>query len=147
MFDSIAKASLFVTGEYFIIALVSIGYLTYKKPVFSRALFLLLFTMILNPFLKDIFQVPLNPDLHKVGYAFPSGHMQATAVLWLWLAYELKKPLFTILAGIILCAVAFSLHHFGYHTLEDIGAAVGFALISLVLFVLVGCIPVMVITS
>lgn len=132
MLDSLAKASLFVTKEYFVIALVSIGYLTYRKPVFARALFLLLFTMILNPFLKDIWQIPLNPALNKVGYAFPSGHMQATAALWLWLVYEFKKPLFSLLAGAILCAVGFSLIHFGYHTPLDIGAALGFAFLSLV---------------
>lgn len=134
MIDSLAKASLFVTKEYFVIALISIGYLTYNKPVFARALFLLLFTMTLTPFLKDIWQVPLNPALNKVGYAFPSGHMQATAVLWLWLAYELKKPLFTALAFLILGAVAFALTYLGYHTLIDIGGALGFACISLILY-------------
>lgn len=134
MLDSLAKASLFVTTEYFVIALISIGYLTYNKPVFARALFLLLFTMILNPFLKDIWQVPLNPALNKVGYAFPSGHMQATAALWLWLSYDLKKPAFGVLSAFILGAVAFSLHHLGYHTFYDIGGAFGFAVLSLLVY-------------
>ena len=134
MLDSLAKASLFLTKEYFVIALVSIGYLTYQKPIFARALFLLLFTMILNPFLKDIWQVPLNPDLNKMGYAFPSGHMQTTAALWLWLVHEFKKPIFSFITSLILCAVGFALYHFGYHTISDIGAALGFAFLSLIIY-------------
>lgn len=134
MIDFIARTSLLGTSEYFIIALVSIGYLTYQKAPFARGLFLLLFTMVLNPFLKDIWQIPLNPDLGKVGYAFPSGHMQTAAAFWLWLAYDLKKPLFKGLVVLLLCAIGFSLQHFGYHTLMDILGALGFAGISLLFY-------------
>ncbi len=137
MLDSFAQAALFVTSEYFIIALVSVGYLTYQKPIFGRALFLLLFTMILNPFLKDIWQIPLNPALGKTGYSFPSGHMQATTVLWLWLAFDLKKPFFAASSIILLGVVGFSLHHFGYHDWQDISAAVGFAVASILVFAVV----------
>jgi hypothetical protein len=45
MFDLLAKSILFVTSEYFVIAFVSVGYLTYRKQIFARALFLLLFTI------------------------------------------------------------------------------------------------------
>lgn len=134
MLDILAKSCLFVTSEYFVIAFVSVGYLTYKKPIFARALFLLLFTMLLNPYLKSIFEIPLNPCLQKAGWAFPSGHMQTTFSLWGWLIWEIKRKDFALFGILLITAVGASLLHFQYHNLLDLGGAVGFGALTLLIY-------------
>ncbi|MBA4749022.1 MAG: phosphatase PAP2 family protein [Alphaproteobacteria bacterium] len=134
MLDILAKACLFVTSEYFVIAFVSVGYLTYKKPIFARALFLLLFTMLLNPYLKSLFEIPLNPCLQKTGWAFPSGHMQTTFSLWGWLIWEIKRKDFALFGVLLITAVGGSLLHFQYHNLLDLGGAVGFGALTLLIY-------------
>ncbi len=131
MLDKLAHLFLTVTSEYFIIAFISIGYLTYRRQIFARALFILLFTMLLNPFLKALFEIPLS---WKEGWAFPSGHMQTTTVLWGWLLWELKNKAFTAAALFVMGAVAWSMLHLGYHTPVDLFGAVGFGALTLLAY-------------
>ena len=131
MLDKLAHLFLTVTSEYFVIAFISVGYLTYRRQIFARALFILLFTMLLNPFLKALFEIPLT---WKEGWAFPSGHMQTTTALWGWLLWEMKNKAFTVLALFVMGAVAWSMLYLGYHTPFDLFGAVGFGLLTLIIY-------------
>jgi len=134
MINIIAKAFLFTTNEFFIISVICIGYFSEKRPAFCRALFIFLLTLILNPYLKSLWQIPLAAHLGKEGYAFPSGHMQSAMVFWGWLAFEFFNIWFFSFAFFLLVGIGLSLIHFGYHSLTDIMGAVFFAVLTLVLY-------------
>ncbi len=131
--DLVAKIFLFFTQENTVIALLCIGFLGYDKKKVSKTLFLLLFSMILNAFLKSIWQIPLSPKI-GTGFAFPSGHMQNSAVLWGWLSLEVNQKPFFAFSIFLLSGVAFGLLHFGYHTPVDILGALFFAIILLIAY-------------
>jgi len=132
--DFIAQGILSLTHEYFILIFVSIGYFSKNRPIFTRVLFILLFSIILNCWLKSVWKIPLAEHLGKEGWAFPSGHMQNSIVFWGWLAWELNKSWVYILAVTFLIGIATSLMHFGYHTSIDIIGAFVFALPTLFLY-------------
>ena len=73
------------------------------------------------------FQVPLSPALHKVGFAFPSGHMQLATVLYGWLGLHIQNRSLQSLILVLLTGIGFGLVHFGYHTWFDVWGAVFFA--------------------
>ncbi len=135
--DTLAKIALFATNDLFLIIVITIGYFTPKRPQFCRALFILLFSMILNAYLKSIWQVPLAEHLNKIGYAFPSGHMQTAAAFWGWLAWELQNPWFYMFAFLLLSSIAFALNQLGYHSHTDIKGGIIFAVLTLVIYGLI----------
>ena len=136
LIDFIARGFLFFTHGGLIILLITIGYLGFKRETFGKALYLLLFTMIFNAFLKALWQIPrpdnFQPGFHHSGWAFPSGHMQTASVLWGYFALEFRNKYFWAFVLILLTGIAFGLIHFHYHVLRDIVGAVligGFTLI------------------
>ena len=129
--------------DKFILLFLPLGYWAWSKPVFLRLFILVSITALLNAFLKDLWQDP-RPDLafrldQQVGESFgaPSGHSQIAVVLWLWLAYEMRRTWGWALAGFITLGVIFSRLYLGAHDLEDVlaGSALGAA--TLVVFALV----------
>ncbi|MBF7730164.1 phosphatase PAP2 family protein [Pseudomonas sp. N040] len=129
--------------EKFILLFLPLGYWAWNKPVFLRLFVLVAFTALLNAYLKDLWQNP-RPDLAlrldgEVGDSFgaPSGHSQVAVVLWLWLAYEMRRGWLWLLCGLIAVGVMFSRMYLGVHDLEDVlaGAALGGA--TLLVFALV----------
>lgn len=133
LINLIAKGFLFFSQENTVIVLLCMGFFGYDKKKVSRALFLLLFSMIFNAFLKSLFQVPLSSEI-GTGFAFPSGHMQNSAVLWGWLSLEVKRKSFSALSVILLCGIAFGLIQQGYHSLVDILGALVFATLLIILY-------------
>lgn len=95
------------------------GWVTVHRRIFYQATCLLVMSILINFSLKCTFQVPLLSHLHKVGFAFPSGHMQSVIVLYGWLAAHFNyvaKGMVTI----IWIGTAWSLHYFGYHDYIDL---------------------------
>ena len=115
--DIIAKFFLIFGQEFVLVPLIIIGFLTLNKKIYGNALFLLLFTMIFNAFLKPIFQIPLAEHLNKTGYAFPSGHMQTAIVFYGWLFIAHKNTLVRSLVSIILLGIGFALIQQKYHNI------------------------------
>ncbi|MES2213202.1 MAG: phosphatase PAP2 family protein [Pseudomonadota bacterium] len=88
---------------------------------FAHLLLLTFSTMLVNTILKHWFAVPLAPNL-GVGFAFPSGHMQFAAAFYVWLMF-LDIPRWSkAIMVLILCLIAPSMVHFGYHNWTEIGA-------------------------
>lgn len=65
------------------------------------------------------------------GFSFPSGHSQTGAIIWLGLAYYLKKPLLKISCIVIALLVCFSRIYLGVHYPIDVLGGVGLGLIIL----------------
>ena len=117
----------------FIIFFVAIGYWTWDKSMFYRLLILVAINALLNAYIKDLVQDPRPPLAlrldDQVGdtYGLPSGHAQLAVVIWLWLAWELRRTWVWVVCSAIALGVMLSRLYLGVHDLEDVlvGAALG----------------------
>ena len=132
--DQLAHIALFFGHTPAIVTVILVGLFFINRRVFYMAGCLVLFTLVFNPALKVTFQVPLNPALGKVGFAFPSGHMQLSTVLYGWIAYKIPNLALRIIVPIILTGIGFSLIHFGYHNFADVIVAVFFGALTIASF-------------
>ena len=106
--------------DYVVFPLIIFGILFLDRQLFLRIVVLLLFGIAINVFLKNVFQVPLNPELHKDWWAFPSGHVQLTATFYGYLAYHYRNLFLSIAVALILIGESFSVVHFKYHDWMDV---------------------------
>ncbi|GGC63947.1 phosphatase PAP2 family protein [Undibacterium terreum] len=117
----------------FIMFFMAVGYWALSKTIFFRVMLLIMFSALLNAFVKDLFQDPRPPlalrldDLVGNSYGLPSGHAQLAVVIWMWLAYEMKRTWVWIACSLITLGVILSRLYLGAHDLEDVlvGAALG----------------------
>ena len=134
MLDNISRFFLTFSHDTIIIPLIIIGYIWIDKKVFFHGICLLLTSMLLNLALKITFQVPLAPSLGKEGFAFPSGHMQSSIVLYGWLLKSINKLIIKVLIAILLIGISWGLVHLGYHNYFDVLAAVFFGLLLIFIY-------------
>jgi len=124
----------------FIMFSMALGYWAWSKTIFYRLFLLVAFNALLNAYFKDLFQDARPPqeiridDLVGDTYGLPSGHAQLAVVMWLWLAWEIRRPWAWVVGSAIAIGVMLSRMYLGVHDLEDIlcGAFLGGA--SLVAF-------------
>ena len=128
----IAKTGLMFCNPFVILGLILIGFLSGREKIFVHALFLVLFTVTYNLYLKTIFKVPLPPPLE--GFAFPSGHMHSAVIFWGWLA--LKYPATWARGGIVLMLTfaGYGLVYEGYHYPIDILGSLAFGSLTLIIY-------------
>lgn len=122
--EGLYRGCLFTTSEAFLIPLIALGLWFYSRSNFGGILCVFLFAMVYNTFLKGVFQVPLNPQLKQVGWAFPSGHMLSAFVFWVQLGVLIRNRLFAFFIVTLLVGIGSALVHFGYHTIWDVLGAV-----------------------
>jgi membrane-associated phospholipid phosphatase len=117
----------------FIMFFVVLGYWSWNKSLFFRMLLLAAFSAVLNGYLKDLIQDPRPPlaqrldDLVGDSYGFPSGHAQMAVVIWLWLAYALRRRWAWLACSLIALGVCASRVYLGAHYPTQVlgGAAIG----------------------
>lgn len=121
-----------------IFAILLIGFIFVSRPVFIKLACLSAFDIIVNVALKGTFKVPLAASLHKIGYAFPSGHMQLSTVFYVWLLMQRPLKSLHLLIAVILIGIAGGLIHYDYHNGYDVlgGFVCGLLLISLYRYIL-----------
>ena len=124
----------------FFLIFLPLGYWLWNRSAFTRLAVLVAISGILNSILKDFWQDP-RPDLAfrmdgEVGTSFglPSGHAQVATVLWLWLAYEIRKPWAWGAAAIIVAGIGLSRLYLGVHDVEDVLAGTALGVGTLFLF-------------
>ncbi|NQY43292.1 MAG: phosphatase PAP2 family protein [Legionellales bacterium] len=88
--------------------------------------------MIYTAALKCFFKIPLSPILGIEGFAFPSGHMLTSTILYGYSAHQFKNKYYRIIVCILLAGIGISLVHAGYHNYYDILGGIFFA-VSLML--------------
>jgi PAP2 superfamily protein len=140
--DFFLRGVLTTTKPITVIFVILFGYIFLKKEAFGRAFCIFAFAIILNPFLKSLFQVPLPPTLGSAGWAFPSGHMLTATIFWAWLAWEYKSKNLWIFVVLLLTGIGIGLVYFGYHYPSDIAGALFFALLTLYLYHLLLKLPI-----
>lgn len=121
--DVLADIFLSFNKAWVVMPLIGIGYWAYRRALFSDVLFLVLLSMIVNAFLKCLFQVPLKPHLNQHGwYAFPSGHMQLSTVLYGRLWWEFRKTKWAQAFLVLLMGMGWGMIWKNYHDLMDVAA-------------------------
>lgn len=128
----LAKTGLFLSGPTLMICVFLLGFFLLDSKAYSKALMLLLFTLVYNLFLKSIWQIPLKPPLE--GWAFPSGHMHAAWVFWGWLAWHYKSGITSLLFVVVMLLSGYGLLYHDFHDLKDILGSVGFGSLTIFLF-------------
>ncbi len=124
----------------FYLLFLPIGYWVFNKRIFARLGLILLFSSLLNAYLKDFFQDPRPDPLfqldHAVGksFGFPSGHAQLAVVTWFWLAWEVRKTWVWISSAVLVAGICFSRLYLGVHDLEDVLGGIGIGLLILVIY-------------
>lgn len=132
--DLLATLVLEFSHESIIIPLLIIGYIWINKDIFFHGICLVLISMIFNASLKATFQIPLNPSLGKEGFAFPSGHMQTSVVLYGFLYTFIQNKALKMCLLALLIMIGASLIYFDYHNIMDILGATIFALSLIYLY-------------
>lgn len=123
--DSFAHFCLKFGHITIIFPIVVLGMIFHKRDLYAKAVCFLLWVMIFNTLLKQLFKVPLFPHLGP-GYAFPSGHMHASCAFYGYILYKTRNEYLRIALGALLCCIAFSLIYCRFHDLLDVAGAVGF---------------------
>lgn len=132
--DFFLRGSLLTVNKFVIIFIVLYGYIFLKKDIFGRTFLIFAFAMVLNPFLKSLFQIPLPPASGLVGWGFPSGHMFTATVFWGWLSWEYKNKYLFLWSALLLGSMSVALVHFNYHYPSDVAAAFLFSILTLFLY-------------
>jgi membrane-associated phospholipid phosphatase len=125
--------------EKFILFFLPLGYWAWRRPLFLRLFVLVSVSALLNAYLKDLWQDPRPPlamrldGLVGASYGLPSGHSHVAVVLWLWLAYELRRGWAWWLCGFIVLGIMFSRLYLAAHDVEDVlgGGLIGAAMLVL----------------
>ncbi len=120
---------------------LALAYWLWDKSAATRLMVIVILSTLINAFLKDYWQNP-RPDAmfrldSEVGTSFgmPSGHAQVSAVLWFYLAYELKRLWAWCFASFVVIGICFSRLYLGVHDIEDILMGLLLALVSLVVYI------------
>lgn len=118
--EHILNFFLLLTKEYFLVPFILFNIHFNNRKAFLEALIILLFSLILNVYLKSLWQIPLAPHIQSDSFAFPSGHMQSAMVFWGYLTLYYRNTSLYFLVSIILIAIAVALVFFGWHEPIDV---------------------------
>ena len=120
---SFFKFFTFFGDKEFYIMVLPLFFWLWDKDKAVKLLFILMPSLLLNFWLKEIFQTarPLGVALiEQGGFAFPSGHAQGSTTLWLMLALLIRKKWINYLAVIMIIVVSLSRLYLGVHWPVDI---------------------------
>lgn len=129
------------------IALLVVVYLAINPEVGRRLGVYLLLSATANAQFKEIFATPrpfvLAPEVARgemavgtaPGASFPSGHAQMSATFWGYLALQVRRPWFWLLALLLIALVSLSRVYLGVHFPVDIwgGLAIAVGVLALAL--------------
>ena len=92
----IFKTASFLGSEYFLVAIIAVGYWTINKQRSKQVALLLLISSATNCLLKGIIKYPRPPNSNWLqgttasNYGLPSGHTQNSTTIWGWLGIKTK---------------------------------------------------------
>ncbi len=141
--DTFFRAASFLGEENFYILFFPIIYWCLHKRIGSRLAVLFLSSAYANAFFKSLFAAPrphqVDPTLYAPlkasGYGIPSGHTQATVVIWGYIATQLRTWFWWALIFILPILVGLSRIYLGDHFPQDVIAGAIIGTIFLVVYV------------
>lgn len=125
--------------NFFLIAL-PLAYWLWDRERATRLTILIAITAVINGWLKDLWQDPRPDEKYWLdervtgSYGRPSGHAQVAAAMWLWLAYELRRPWAWGAALVIVAGVSLSRLYLGVHDPDDVLTGIGLGLAGIFIF-------------
>jgi membrane-associated phospholipid phosphatase len=133
--DALFQGSTFLGDEKFYLLMIPFLYWVVDKRLAMRLGFVYLGSAYCNTLLKAIFAIP-RPSFPKVqvlapaeGYAFPSGHAQTASTVWGYLATQVRRTWFWVLAILVMVLVALSRVYLGVHYPQDVLVGTAIALV------------------
>jgi membrane-associated phospholipid phosphatase len=113
--------------EFFVLLLPTL-YWCFDQMVGLRVGLVLVLSNVANNFFKFLFHTPrpywvsdtIRAYSHETSFGLPSGHAQIAASVWGWLAVEVRKRWFTILALVLIFLIGISRIYLGVHFLTDV---------------------------
>jgi membrane-associated phospholipid phosphatase len=136
--DTVFQALTFLGNEEFYLIVLPLIYWCVHKQIGAELAFLSMLSAWFNKMVKYLFKIPRPSDpririlVDESCPSFPSGHAQGAVANWGYLAYRFRKPLFWVVAILVMLGVGFSRIVLGVHFPQDI---LGGWLIGLVLLV------------
>ncbi len=127
LLDYLFKALLIPNNASFAILLLLYGFYFIDQHKFYYITITTLFTIICSCYLKTIWQIPLNPEIFKSGYAYPSGHTMFNIVMYGMILFYYPKlwvlslSIFSLITGFI------AMVYFKFHTWIDISGGICYA--------------------
>lgn len=104
--NDIFSIILFFGSPEFVIIVSIIGLYFGERQIFLNTLLIAFMGMTFNAYLKSVFQIPLNPEIGKTGWAYPSGHSMFDVVFWGSLFIQFRKP-WVLIVGLCLSILGF----------------------------------------
>lgn len=133
-------------SEYFYTLALPILYWVWNKDRGYRLALVFLSSECLNRYLKFLFHIPrpspsstvrvIHPETGG-GYAFPSGHAQASTVFWGWLSLQVRKRWFYLLAGVMVLLISISRIYLNVHWPSDVAGGIGIGLLMVAVWTLI----------
>lgn len=127
-------------ATFFLIAL-PLTYWLWDRAKAMRLVVLIAITAIINGFLKDLWQDP-RPDIRYAldprvedSFGRPSGHAQVAFAMWMWIAYEIKRPWAWAAAAFIVAGVCMSRLYLGVHDLDDVATGLALGVVGMGVFI------------
>ncbi len=122
MSDLLAKFFLILSQPETVAVVFLIGFWFHDRATWGIAIMLAAFSMVLNPALKEFFQMPRPSGAE--GYGFPSGHFQGAMCFYGWLFVKLHNNWARLAIAILLAGVGYALVHMGFHFPRDIAGSI-----------------------
>jgi membrane-associated phospholipid phosphatase len=127
-------------GTNVYLAIILIGYWAVKKRETIVFALLILFSGMLNYWLKGAFMNPRPPETDWIkgataaGYSLPSGHAQSSTVFYGWLGIKIRTWWMAILSIALIVLIGLSRVYMGVHWMGDVllGWIIGAVLILFV---------------
>ena len=149
MLDGFFNAVTFMGEAEFYLLFFPLIIWAFNKSIGQRAVFLIFFGLTVNnAWLKELFGHPrpfewpspadspvLDLNQNARGGGLPSGHTQASLMLWYYLAYHFRKRWLWVLATILFALISFSRVYLGVHFPTDLLGGAILGLIMLLLFI------------
>ncbi|MDR1334375.1 MAG: hypothetical protein LBJ71_04095, partial [Holosporaceae bacterium] len=140
MIDMAAHTFLSLGKITCIVPIIIFGIIFHKRETYEVAACFLCFVMVFNWILKYFFKVPLFPHLGS-GYAFPSGHMHASAIFYGYILCKTGNYTVKTLLAFLIAGIGFALVHCNYHDWFDVLGAMIFAAMEITIYFLLEISP------
>ncbi|MFX0107335.1 MAG: phosphatase PAP2 family protein, partial [Candidatus Hodarchaeota archaeon] len=123
------------------IAVLLIGYWTFRKRESIILTLVLMFSFVINYWLKYIIANPRPPETYwyegaeAYNYSTPSGHAQNPGTVYTWIAAKVKTWWMVLVSLILIILIGISRVYLGVHFLGDVligwGIGISIALLSI----------------
>jgi membrane-associated phospholipid phosphatase len=141
--NAISGALTFLGNEEFYLLLLPCIFWCVHRGIGVRLGYLSLLSVWLNYLIKYLFKIPrpaewdprVRPLAEETSPSFPSGHAQNAVANWGYLAYRIRKPVFWVIAVILILGIGLSRIVLGVHFPQDMIAGWLIGVVVLVAFI------------